>query len=151
MNVIARTAALAAALALGFPALASAQDVGEGAALAGVRVDRQTQQLATMRQQIPQDTIAAVSIRGFSREQRDALVGALTPDRAAALRAALSRATVASNDRPNGASEDQISLADYLRSIGVDPARVVDVTIATNVNRENPPVTVYYRGNPATN
>jgi type IV pilus biogenesis protein CpaD/CtpE len=151
MNVIARTAALSAALALGFPALACAQEIGDGSSWAGARVDSQTQQLATMRQQIPQDTIAAVSIRGLSREQRHALVGAITPERAAALLQALSRATVASNDRPDGASEDQISLADYLRSIGIDPARVVGVTIATNVDRENPPVTVYYRGNPATN
>jgi hypothetical protein len=136
MNGIARTAALTAVLTLGLPALASAQDPA------------QTQLLATMRQQIPQDTLSVVSVGALSRSDRIALLGRLTPRGAAALHDALGRATVATEDRPNGVSEDQVTLAEYLQGLGIDPARVVGVTIAMHVDRENPPVTVYYSGSP---
>jgi hypothetical protein len=74
----------------------------------------------------------------------------LEPGRAAALQHALAEATVATEDRPNGISEDQVTLAEYLIGLGIDPAHVVAVTIGTNLDRENPPVTLYYRGSPAT-
>jgi hypothetical protein len=141
-------ALLAAAIAIGAPTLASAQEQVSSADTGNVavtRLDRETYTLATMRQQIPQDTIAVVPIEGLDGVQRQMLLGDLTPPRAAALRNALSQAVVATEDRPNGISEDQETLADYLTSVGINPDRVVAVSIARNADRENPPVTVYYR------
>jgi hypothetical protein len=148
-----RVALLTATIILGVPALASAQDQvnpAEADSATVTQFDQETQSLATMRQQIPQDTITPVAIRWLDHAQRGVILSELSPLRAAALRHALSNAMVATEDRPNGASEDQVSLADYLTSIGIDPAKVVGVTIATNVNRANPPVTVYYRGRQTT-
>ena len=145
-------ALLAAAIAIGAPTLASAQEQVSSADTGNVavtRLDRETYTLATMRQQIPQDTIAVVPIEGLDGVQRQMLLGDLTPPRAAALRNALSQAVVATEDRPNGISEDQETLADYLTSVGINPDRVVAVSIARNADRENPPVTVYYRAHHA--
>jgi hypothetical protein len=133
MNALSRAAALSAVLALSLPAPGAAQIVS------------QTHLLATMRQQISQGTISTVPIAALPRPQRRALLGEMTPRHSAALRDALDRAIVATDLRPNGVSSDQVTLAEYLQSMGIAPARVVAVTIATHVDRENPPVTVYYR------
>jgi hypothetical protein len=149
MNYKLCAALLASAIAFGAPALASAQEEPGTAAtdsVATTRLDRETYALASLRQQIPQGTIAIVPIAGLGRDQRRMLIRELTPQREAALQNAISAATVATEDRPNGISEDQVTLAEYLTELGIDPAHVVAVTIATNVDRENPPVTVYYRG-----
>lgn len=149
MNHKVYAALLASAIAFGAPAFASAQEqpgAPETTALAWTRLDRETQALAAWRQQIPQGTIAIVPIEGLGHGQRRMLMRELTPQRAAALQSAISGATVATEDRPNGISEDQVTLADYLTELGIDPTHVVAVTIAKNVDRQNPPVTVYYRG-----
>jgi hypothetical protein len=134
MNALSRAAALSAVLALSLPAPGAAQVVS------------QTHLLATMRQQISQGTISTVPIAALPRPQRYALLREITPRRSAALRDALDRAIVATDTRPDGVSPDQVTLAEYLESMGIAPSRVVAVTIATHVDRENPPVTVYYRG-----
>lgn len=143
---------LSATIALGSPALASATEQSSPADTGNVAItqlDRETYTLATLRQQIPQDTISIVPIEGLDRAERRTLLRGMNPRRAAALQHALSEATVATEDRPDGISEDQVTLAEYLIGLGIDPKHVLGVTIATNVDRENPPVVVYYRGRPA--
>jgi sulfur carrier protein ThiS len=145
-------ALIAAALAFGYPTLACAQDLSAGTGgqpFAVTRIDRETHVLATLRQEIPQDTIALLPISGLDGTQQEMLIDALTPVREAALQGALKNAVVASDDRPDGVGEDQVTLADYLTSVGIDPKRVVAVTVGMNVDRENPPVTIYYRENAA--
>jgi hypothetical protein len=152
MNHKVPAALLSALIAFGTPAIAAAEEQvspSEANAVALTELDRQTHVLMTLRQQIPQDTIAIVPIEGLDHAQRRMLLHG-DPRRAAALQRALSEATVATEDRPNGISEDQVTLAEYLIGLGIDPAHVVAVTIGTNVDRENPPVTVYYRGRPTT-
>jgi sulfur carrier protein ThiS len=148
MKHTAPVALIAAALALGYPALACAQDLSAetgGQPFAVARIDRETHVLATLHQEIPQDTIALLPTSGLDGTQQEMLVDALTPAREAALQNALRNAVVASDDRPGGVDEDQVTLADYLTSVGIDPRRVVVVTVGMNVDRENPPVTIYYR------
>jgi hypothetical protein len=133
MTALSRAAALSAALTLTFTAPALAQ------------IFSQTLQLATMRQQIPESTITVAGIGQLQPALQRAMLREMTPRHAAALRAALDHAIVATEFRPNGVSEDQVTLAEYLQSLGIDPGLVVAVRIAPYIDRENPPITVFYR------
>jgi len=109
--------------------------------------DSETQTLATMRNHIPSREIVPVAVSGLDigAADRRALVRMSRGSRHAALVAALGKATVADEDRQNGQSEDQSSLAEYLQHLRIDPNSVVAVDIDPRRDRENPRVTVFYR------
>jgi len=146
--------AAAAALVLGLPAAGAAQTQATGAQQTAVlssavaHFDRETQMLATMTNQISSRDIVAVPVAGLQLDpaRRRILVRATSGARHTALQAALGKATVASEDRLNGQSEDQSSLAEYLQHLGIDPNDVVAVDIDSTHDAQNPRVTVFYRG-----
>ncbi|HEX3551121.1 MAG TPA: hypothetical protein VHT53_12130 [Candidatus Elarobacter sp.] len=109
--------------------------------------DRETQTLATMRNQISSREVVPVAVGGLSvgTPERRTLAATRSGGRHAALIAALGKATVADVDRNNGQSEDQSSLAEYLQHLNVDPNRVVAVDVDARQDRENPRVLVFYR------
>jgi hypothetical protein len=114
--------------------------------------DRETQMLATMRNQIATQDIFAVPVAGLQlgAPARRTLARGMSSGRHATLEAALEKAIVASEDRTNGVSEDQNSLAEYLQHLGVDPNNVVAVDIDSTRDAQNPRVTVFYRGHAHT-
>jgi hypothetical protein len=147
-------AAAAAALILGVPAAVAAQTQMTGSQQTAVlssavaHFDRETQTLATMTNQISSRDIFTVPVAGLQLDpaRRRVLVRATSGARHTALQAALGKATVASEDRMNGQSEDQSSLAEYLQHLGIDPNDVVAVDIDGTHDSQNPRVTVFYRG-----
>jgi hypothetical protein len=147
-------AAAAAALVFGLPVAAAAQTQATGLQQTAVlssalaHFDRETQMLAAMRNQISSRDIVAVPVAGLplAPPARRALGRGMSGGRHAALEAALAKATVADEDRMNGQSEDQSSLAEYLQHLGVDPNNVVAVDIDGSHDPQNPRVTVFYRG-----
>jgi len=114
--------------------------------------DRETRMLATLTNQIASLDIVAVPVAGLQLDpaRRRVLVRATSGARHAALQAALGKATVANEDRLNGQSEDQSSLAEYLQHLGIDPNDVVAVDIDGSHDSQNPRVTVFYRGRART-
>lgn len=155
-----RTAATAAAasLAVALPVAGSAQTQMTGAQQTTVlssalaHFDRETQRLASMTNQISSHDIVVVPVAGrqLTTSARRALVRGMSGDRHTALQAALGKATVASEDRNNGQSEDQSSLAEYVQHLGIDPNNVVAVDIDGSRDAQNPRVTVFYRGHAHT-
>jgi hypothetical protein len=151
-------AAAAASLALALPVAGAAQNQMTGSQQAAIfasalsHFDRETQTLATMKSEIATMDIVVVSIAGLQTDvsARRALVRDMSSARHATLEAALDKAIVASQDRVNGASEDQSSLAEYLQRLGIDPNNVVAVDIDPSHDRQNPRVTVFYRGHAHT-
>ncbi len=156
------TAALAAMLGLGLPAAAAAQQAPDTTpaqtapamdtqftAVQSViaRQPRTTQMLASMQNQISSRDISAVPVNGlgWNATQRSVLDANMTGDGYKALQAALSKATVAEQDRTNGSSEDQQSLAEHLQHMGIDPRTVVAVDVRRAGDASNPHVIVYYR------
>ena len=147
-------AAAVAALILGVPAAVAAQTQMTGAQQTAVlssavaHFDRETQTLATMTNQISSRDIFTVPVAGLQLDpaRRRVLVRATSGARHTALRAALGKATVANEDRMNGQSEDQSSLAEYLQHLGINPNDVVAVDIDGTHDSQNPRVTVFYRG-----
>ena len=105
------------------------------------RIDRETQMLAAMRNQISEGEISMIAVSGLGPSERRML----TPRRRSALRAAMDKATVASNDRANGESEDQNSLSEYVQRHHVDPNNVLAVAIQNQPDPQNPHVTLFYR------
>lgn len=165
----ARAALLAATLAFGFPQLASAQQAppavpadateAQFVALQPVltHIDQETQTLATLTNHIPQDSIAAVPLSwsALTPAQRRTIAQAMTSRRADALQNAMSKAIVATTDRPNGVSEDQVTLLDYVRHLGIDPKNVIGVDVRPDTtgaapDKQNPRVTIFYRRGPVT-
>jgi hypothetical protein len=148
----ASAALLAIALAAGIPLAGTAQTAMTGTqqstlfqrALANF--DRETLSLAGLKNHLPAHDVVPIGIAGLSvgAPERRTLLRTHTGSRHAALEAALSKATVADTDRPNGASPDQSSLAEYLQRRGVDPNSVVAVDVDTKTDRQNPRVTVFY-------
>ncbi len=64
----------------------------------------------------------------------------------ARLEDAMNKATVATLDRPNGVSEDQVTVAEYVQHQGIDPKDVIGVTFRTPPDdKANPNVTIFYR------
>jgi hypothetical protein len=155
-----RTAAAAAAasLALALPVVGAAQTQMTGTqqttilSSALAHFDRETQTLASMTNQISSHDIVVVPVAGLqlTPTARRALVRGMSGDRHTALQAALGKATVASEDRNNGQSEDQSSLAEYVQHLGIDPNNVVAVDIDGSHDAQNPRVTVFYRGHAHT-
>ena len=97
---------------------------------------------------ISQTSISLVPVRkgSLTDVQRQYLQGSSGSDAEAQLRDAMSKATVATLDRPNGVSEDQVTLADFVQEVGIDPKSVLGVTFrAVPDDPQNPNVTVYYR------
>ncbi len=143
-----------AALILGFPSLGAAQTQMTGSQQAAVlsralaHFDGETQTLSAMRNQIPSREIVTVALSGLALDARArrALARVMSGGRHAALTAALGKATVANEDRTNGQSEDQSSLAEYVQHLGIDPSNVVAVDIDGSHDAQNPRVTVFYRG-----
>jgi len=141
-------AGLAAAPAL---ALAQTQMTDTDAATLYVRssahLDMETQHLTSLTNQVPQKNVVAVPVDAFalSPAQHRALRNAMTDGRRSALMAALAKVTVATEDRPNGESEDQESLLGYIKHLGIDPHGVVAVDVNTTRDPQNPYVTVFYR------
>jgi hypothetical protein len=152
------SAAVAAAFVLGLPLAAGAQTQTTASqqttvlASAVAHFDRETQTLATMKNQIASRDIVTVSVTGLQLDppRRRVLVRATSGARHAALQTALGKATVADEDRMNGQSEDQSSLAEYLQHLGIDPNDVVAVDIDGSHDSQNPRVTVFYRGHAHT-
>jgi hypothetical protein len=152
------TAAVAAAFVVGLPLAGATQThttAGHQTTLLSTTVahfDRETQTLATMRNQISSRDIVTVSVVGLTLDppRRQVLVRATSGARHTALVAALGKATVANEDRMNGQSEDQSSLAEYLQHLGIDPNDVVAVDIDGSHDSQNPRVTVFYRGRART-
>jgi len=156
MKHTARTASgvlLALSLAAGIPLAGVAQTAMTGAQQTAIlqralaHFDSETRTLAALKNHIPSSEVVPVGVMGLSigAPERRTLVRSSTGSRHAALEAALSKATVADTDRPNGASPDQSSLAEYLQRRGVDPNRVVAVDVDTKTDAQNPHVTVFYR------
>jgi hypothetical protein len=156
MKQTARTASaalLALSLATGAPLAGAAQTVMTGSqqsvllqrALA--HFDSETQTLAGLKNHIPSREVVPVGVMGLSigTPERRTLTATRTGTRHAALESALAKATVADVDRPNGASPDQSSLAEFLQRRGVDPNKVVVVDVDTKTDAQNPHVTVFYR------
>jgi sulfur carrier protein ThiS len=106
--------------------------------------DANTRALATMRNQISVRDIVTVAIGPLRNVTH---TWSYSPQQRAALAAALDKATVADTDRRNGASEDQSSLADYLRHLGVDPRSVLAVDVNGKRDPQNPRVTVFFTRN----
>ena len=148
----ASAALLALALAAGIPLAGTAQTAMTGtqqSAMFGralANFDRETQSLAGLKNHIPSRDVLPIGVTGLSigAPERRTLVRTRTGSRHAALEAALSKATVANTDRPNGASPDQSSLAEYLQRRGVDPNKVVAVSVDSKTDAQNPHVTVFY-------
>jgi hypothetical protein len=146
------TAIAAVAIAFGLPVAAPAQTVMNGDQQVAILqnamryADRETRMLATLPNQISVLDIALVPVDGMrlSAAQRRGLSG--SSRRAAALRAALDKATVADTDRRNGSSEDQQSLSEYLQHHNIDPGRVVAVDVNGRQDPQNPRITVFFRG-----
>jgi hypothetical protein len=166
----ARAALLAATLAFGFPALASAQQAppavpadptqAQFVALQPVlaHIDQETQALATLTNHIAQDSIAAVPLSWslLTPAQRRTITQAMTSGRTDALQSAMSKAIVATTDRPNGVSEDQVTLLEYVRHLGIDPKNVIAVDVRPDTvagaapDKQNARVTIFYRRGPVT-
>jgi hypothetical protein len=150
----AATALLAAALAFALPGVAGAQQTqmtGEQQLVvyrsAVTNIDRDTQMLASMKNQIPSHNVITVSTDGLrTGGGRRGAMRPMSSQRHAALVAALGKATVADQDRNNGQSPDQSSLAEYLQHLGIDPNKVVAVDINAKQDPQNPLVTVFYTG-----
>ena len=90
-------------------------------------------------------SVVAVNGLGWSAAQRSMMDATMAGAGYTALQAALAKATVADQDRANGSSEDQQSLAEHLQHMGVDPRSVVAVDIRRAGDAQNPHVIVYYR------
>jgi hypothetical protein len=143
---------LALALAAGLPLAGTAQTTMTGKQQTALlqralgNFDRETQSLAGLKDQIPSRDVVPVGVAGLSigAPERRTLTRTRTGSRHAALESALSKATVADTDRPNGASPDQSSLAEFLQRRGVDPKTVVVVDVDTKTDPKNPHVTVFY-------
>lgn len=139
-------------LTAGIPLAGAAQTVMTGKQQTAVlqhalaTFDAETQRLAGLKDHIPSRDVVPVAVSGVSigTPDRRTLARSRTGGRHAALQAALSKATVADTDRPNGASPDQSSLAEYLQRRGVDPNSVVVVDVDTKTDPKNPRVTVFY-------
>ncbi len=87
-----------------------------------------------------------VSSESLTPMQRLHLARSIRSGAQAQLQDAMSRATVATLDRPNGVSEDQVTVAAYVEEQGIDPKSVIGVTFRTPPDdRANPNVTIYYR------
>ncbi len=144
------TALLAAALALGMPAAASAQSTMTGSQqtsllqYALVHVDAETHTLATMKNHISSRDIVTVAVSQFGAATRRLLPRA-AGSRHTALVSALGKPTVADVDRNNGQSEDSSSLAEYLQHLRVDPNTVIAVDVDPRADPQNPRVTVFFR------
>ena len=108
--------------------------------------DAETAALVGLKNHVPARDVVPVGVAGLSvgAPERRTLT-TRTGTRHAALEAALSKATVADTDRPNGASPDQSSLAEYLQRRGVDPNTIVVVDVDTKTDAQNPHLTVFYR------
>ncbi len=111
------------------------------------RMDMMTQTLGSLTNHIPQKNIVPIAVERWTLtpDEHQALMTTMTPDRMSALRGAMDKATVAMEDRPNGASEDQHSLTDYMKHLGIDPRGVIAIDVNTRRDPENPMVTVFYR------
>jgi hypothetical protein len=111
------------------------------------RMDAETQMLAGLKNQVPQKNVVPVPVDAFSLSdsQRHMMMGSMTADRRTALLSAMDKVTVASEDRPNGASPDQQSLTEYLKHLGINPRGVVAVDVNTTQDPQNPIVTLFYR------
>jgi hypothetical protein len=149
----AATAILAGTLALGIPVVVGAQQTqmtGEQQTVllqsALANIDKDTQMLASMRNQIPSHNVIPVPVGGMRMPTGRRAPRPVSSERHAALVAALGKATVADQDRNNGQSPDQSSLAEYLQHLNIDPNSVVAVDIDTKQDPQNPRVTVFYRG-----
>jgi hypothetical protein len=156
MEYTARTASaalLALSLATGGPLAAAAQTTMTGSQQTAIlrhalaHFDSETSTLAGLKNHIPSREVVPVGVAALSigAPERRTLTRTATGSRHAALEAALGKATVADTDRPNGASPDQSSLAEYLQRRGVDPNTVVVVDVDTKTDAQNPHVTVFYR------
>jgi hypothetical protein len=145
-------ALLAAGLALGVPAAATAQTSMTGSQQLSLlysslaRIDSETRTLATMKNHISVRDIVTVPVSStqLTTSGRRTLVRAVNGSRHTALEAALGKATVADVDRSNGQSEDQSSLAEYLQHRGIDPNHVIVVDVNPKQDPQNPLVTVFY-------
>ncbi len=111
------------------------------------RMDMMTQALASLTNQIPQKNIIPVPVDRWTLtpDEHQAMMSTMTPGRMTALRGAMDKATVATEDRPNGTSEDSHSLTDYVKHLGIDPRGVIAVDVSTRQDPQNPVVTVFYR------
>jgi hypothetical protein len=161
MDKQARAALFVATLAFGLPALASAQQAPAAVpadptqtqfvALTPVlaHIDQETQTLALLTNHIPQDSIAVVPISWaqLTPAQRRIVASSVTSGRVQALHDAMSKAVVATTDRPNGVSEDQVTLLEYVRHLGIAPKHVIaiDVRPDSPSDKQNPRVTIFYR------
>jgi hypothetical protein len=148
---LAAAPAAALAQAQGQAPMQNDQTTGADASMAlymrsASRMDANTQALASLTNQIPQRNVIVVPVDGFhmSPAQHQAAMGSMNDGRRAALKAAMDKATVATVDRPNGTSEDQNSLTDYIKHLGIDPRGVVAVDVNTTKDPQNPLVTVFY-------
>jgi len=110
------------------------------------RMDAETQKLASLTNQVPQRNVVPVAVDAwnFSPGEHRAMMAQVTGARRSALRGAMDKVTVAMEDRSNGASEDQHSLTEYLKHLGINPAGVIAVDVNTTRDPENPIVTVFY-------
>lgn len=66
------------------------------------------------------------------------------------------KAVVATDDRPNGVSEDQVTLTEYVRHLGIDPNNVIAVDVRPDTGANGKPnpvnarVTTFYHRLPTT-
>jgi len=139
-----------AALVLGLPLAGLAQTDQQAVIFSSAlaNIDQETRMLATMSNQIPSREVVPVSIDRLQLDgtTRYALARTASTGRRAALQAALGKIMVADENRVNGESEDQSTLAEYLQQLGIDPSKVVAIDIDGSHDRQNPRVTVFYRG-----
>lgn len=144
-------AALAAALALGLPAQAWAQQTvitGSQTALLQSAIRDQaatTPRLAKM-QEVAESVVRLIPIEGTAAGGRRRTMGMRRAGDRAALQAALDKATVEEQDRPNGVDMRQNTFSDYLQQHQIDPKSVLAVSITANPgDKQNPYVNVFYR------
>lgn len=145
-------AALAAALALGLPAQAWAQQqtviTGSQTAMFQSAVRNQaatTPRLAKM-QEVAESVVRLIPVEGMAGGGRRRTMGMRTTGDRAALQAALEKATVEEHDRPNGVDMRQNTFSDYLQQHQIDPKSVLAVSITDNPDdKQNPFVNVFYR------
>ncbi len=107
--------------------------------------DAESRTLAHLYNQIPSKNVVPIAMDGFLRHITTTHGEATERRWHRELRAAMDKATIADEDRANGQSEDQSSLSDYLRHLGIDPDTVMAVHVDVRRDRQNPHVTVYYR------
>lgn len=145
-------AALAAALALGLPAIAGAQQqtviTGSQTALLQSAMRDQaatTPRLAAM-QEVSESVVRLIPVEGMATGGRRRTMGTRMAGNRAALLAALDKATVEEQDRPNGVDMRQNTLSDFLQQHQIDPKSVLAVSITANPDdKRNPFVNVFYR------